>query len=438
MSFLYNLLLLVSLPVLGLLFTYQALIGGKWRRGLRQRLGILSLPPSDRKALWLHAVSVGEVHAATPLARGLKERFPDLRLVVSTTTETGQEAARRRIPEADSLIYFPLDFPFAVAKAVRAVDPRLVILMETEIWPNFLGHLRRCQIPLIIANGRISPRSFRGYSRLHLFMRRVLAGVSLFSVQTETDAERLRRLGAPRDRVRVTGNLKFDEALHSASLSSPRGAEGIRKSMGLPGKGPLWVAGSIHPGEEEVILDAFATLRDHHPDLDLVLAPRRLDRVPEIEAKLRSRGLPYRLRRASGPAGATVLVLDTLGELASLYGAATVAFVGGSLVPWGGQNPLEAAARGVPVLFGPHMENFQEAATLLKAPGEGGPPAALKVAGPLADSGRRLAEVVGRVLEAPGLARAMGEQGARVVAAHAGALERNLDLIAGLLAGEWT
>ncbi len=435
MALLYNFLLLVSLPVLGLVFTYQAIIKGKWRRGFWQRLGFFSLPPSSQKALWIHAVSVGEVHAATPLAKGLKERFPGFRLVISTTTETGQEAARRRIPEADSLIYFPLDLPFSVAKAVRAVDPRLVVLMETEIWPNFLLHLRRRQIPLMIANCRISPRSYRGYRRLRPFMRRILSGVSLFSVQTEDDAERLRRLGAPVDRVRVTGNLKFDEAVH-AVLSSPSRPEALRESLGFSPQSPLWVAGSIHPGEEEVILGAFSSLRDRHPGLSLVLAPRRLNHVPEIEAMLQGLGLGYRLRSVSAPPGTPVLVLDTLGELASLYGAATVAFVGGSLVPWGGQNPLEPAARGVPVLFGSHMQNFREAATLLKVLGEGGAPAALEVPGPLADAGSKLVEAVGRLLEDPGLARAMGEQGEKVVRAHAGALERNLELIAELLAGE--
>jgi 3-deoxy-D-manno-octulosonic-acid transferase len=432
---LYNFLLLASLPVLGLVFTYQAIIRGKWRRGFFQRLGFFSLPPSSQKALWVHAVSVGEVHAATHLAKALKERFPCFRLVISTTTETGQEAARRRIPEADSLIYFPLDLPFSVAKVVQAVDPRLVVLMETEIWPNFLFHLRRRQIPLLIANCRISPRSYRGYRRLRPFMRRILASVSRFSVQTEDDAERLRRLGAPADRVRVTGNLKFDEALHSV-LSSPSLPEAIRESLGFPPQSPLWVAGSVHPGEEEVILGAFSSLRDRHPELSLVLAPRRLNRVPEIEAMLQGRGLDYRLRSVLGPPNGRVLVLDTLGELASLYGAATVAFVGGSLVPWGGQNPLEPAARGVPVLFGSHMQNFQEAATLLKALGEGGTPAALEVAGPLQGAGGKLVKAVGRLLEDPGLARAMGEQGQKVVRAHAGALERNLELIAEFLAGE--
>ena len=346
------------------------------------------------------------------MAKALKERFPGFRLVISTTTETGQEAARRRIPEADSLIYFPLDLPFSVAKAVRAVDPRLVVLMETEIWPNFLLHLRRRQIPLLIANCRISPRSYRGYRRLRPFMRRILSRVSRFSVQTEDDAARLRRLGAPVDRVRVTGNLKFDEAVQSV-LSSPSRPEAIRESLGFPPQSPLWVAGSIHPGEEEVILGAFSSLRDRHPELGLLLAPRRLNRVPEIEAMLQGRGLDYRLRSVSGPPGAPVLVLDTLGELAGLYGAATVAFVGGSLVPWGGQNPLEPAARGVPVLFGSHMQNFQEAATLLKTSGEGGTPAALEVAGPLQGAGGKLGEVVGRAPRGPGFGARHGRAGAK-------------------------
>ncbi|HJM42121.1 MAG: 3-deoxy-D-manno-octulosonic acid transferase [Nitrospinota bacterium] len=439
MYFLYNLLLAAGLPFLAAYWIFQALFRGKVRRGLRDRLGFpdLSAAPGDAPTVWLHAVSVGEVHAAAPFVQALKRKLPGWRFVLSTVTETGREAGVRRIPEADARIYFPLDLPGPVAAAVRRVKPRLVVILETEIWPNFLWRLFAEGIPTVIVNGRVSPRSFRRYLRVRPLMARALAKVTGFGAQSEADARRVTRLGAPPERVRVMGNLKFD----GAAESEPPGPEektAIRKALGLSGDAPVWVAGSVHPREEAPVVDAYRSLLKTHPSLQLVLAPRHPNRARAIADLLRGRKVPHLLRKggsAEESARAPVLVLNTMGDLVSAYRAGDVSFVGGSLFPWGGQNPLEPAGLGIPVLFGEHMQNFEEAARALMETPPGGESAALQIGGSLDGAASRLAEAVGRVLDSPETARAMGERGRRVVRAQAGAAERYADWVAEISAG---
>lgn len=406
-----------SLPV----FTAQALLRGKYRRGLRERLGRVPVWAGPARPLWLHAVSVGEVMAATPLARELLARRPDLPLLVSTVTDTGRAVAEQRLP-ARQFVFFPLDFGWAVGRALDRLRPRLVLLTETELWPNFLAACGERGIPVAVINGRISPRSFPRYRRVRRWFGRALAGVRLFCMQSAPDAERILRLGAPPDRVRVVGNLKYD----LPGLTQPPDPEGVRARLGLPPGRRLLVAGSTHRGEEEVLLEAFQAVRAARGDLCLLLAPRHPERLEEVERLVRRAGLTG-VRRSALPAQppgeAAVILLDTMGELAGLYAAAAVVYIGGSLVPHGGQNMLEPAAVSRPVLHGPYMGNFSEMRDLFRQAG-----AAIQV-----EDGTSLRRELAALLDEPARADRMGEAGRQIVEAHRGATRRTAELLEALL-----
>jgi len=387
-----------------------------YRRDLAQRLGRLGngLPPEPR--CWVHAVSVGESAAAVPLVEGIRRRWPELGIVVSTITPTGARIVADRLAGTAVHRYFPLDLPGPVRRALRAARPRFFIAIETELWPNFLRALARGRIPAMIANGRISDRSFRRYHRVRWLMRRVLGDVSVFAMQSEEDARRIVALGAPRERVVVTGNLKSD--------LQPETAEGGPRWRVLLGLGPghrLWIAGSTHRGEEAIVLDAFLRVRARCPDLALLLAPRHPERAAEVEDLVRERGLPVarRSRLPQGGKPGAVVILDTVGELAELYALAEIVLVGGSLVPVGGHNVLEPAMRGKPVLFGPHMSNFREGAELLQRSG----------GGLVVKDGPGLEHEIGRLLEDRDLARRMGDAARDAFAGRQGAVGATLDLI---------
>ena len=387
-----------------------------YRRDLAQRLGRLGdgLPPEPR--CWVHAVSVGESAAAVPLVEGIRRRWPELGIVVSTITPTGARIVTDRLAGTAVHRYFPLDLPGPVRRALRDARPRFFIAIETELWPNFLRALARGRIPAMIANGRISDRSFRRYHRVRWLMRRVLGDVSVFAMQTEEDARRIVALGAPRERVVVTGNLKSD--------LRPETAEGGPRWRALLGLGldhRLWIAGSTHRGEEAIVLDAFLRVKARCPELVLLLAPRHPERAAEVEAMVRERGLAVARRSRlpeDGQPGA-VVILDTVGELAELYALAEVVLVGGSLVSVGGHNVLEPAMRGKPVLFGPHMSNFREGAELLQRSG----------GGLVVKDGPGLEHEIGRLLEDRDLARRMGDAARDAFAGRQGAVGATLDLI---------
>lgn len=383
---------------------------------VRARFGLHSAPPSGRRAVWIHAVSVGEVIAALPLVDALHARHPEWPLVVSTVTETGASVVRARLDGVATHRYFPLDFPGAVRRVVGALDPAVLVCMETELWPNVLRELGRRGVPVMIANGRLSDRSFRRYSRVRSLMRPMLAGVRVLAMQSDEDARRMLMLGAPPERVVVTGNLK-----HDAGPAGAGAAELWRRLLGLPSGRPAWIAGSTHRGEDEAVIAAHAAVRARVPELALIVAPRHPDRVAEVMALLRARGLPaVRRSELTAPGmGDRVVVLDTVGELAALYGVADVVFVGGSLVDAGGHNMLEPARLGKPVLMGPHTANFREIATVLL---EGGGAAVVRDAGELA---ARLGELLGH----PGRRAAMGEAGRRAAASRPGALLRTIELL---------
>jgi 3-deoxy-D-manno-octulosonic-acid transferase len=385
-------------------------------RHLGQRLGRIGegLPLEPRG--WIHAVSVGESAVAVPLVEGIRQRWPELSIVVSTITPTGARIVAERLAGRAVHRYFPVDLPGPVRRALDAARPRFFIAIETELWPNFLRALAARRIPAMIANGRISDRSFRRYHRVRWLMRRVLADVSVFAMQSEEDARRIVALGAPPERVVVTGNLKSD------LLPEASDDEAWRQRLGLGPGNRLWIAGSTHRGEEALALDAFVHAKARFPGLALLLAPRHPERAGEVEELIRARGL-VAVRRSRLPQDAargTIVILDTVGELAQLYALAEIVFVGGSLVPIGGHNMLEPAMRGKPVLFGPHTSNFREGAELLQMSG----------GGLVVKDGDELARELTRLLEDGDLASRMGRGAREAFVGRQGALSATLDLIA--------
>jgi 3-deoxy-D-manno-octulosonic-acid transferase len=426
MYLLYNtVLLLASLGVL----PYAAVKSfhtTKYRAGFRLRFGHVpsetALAVQGVRPLWLHAVSVGEVIAAVPLVNALRQRFPHLLILISTVTETGQATAREKIADAPC-IYFPLDYPWVVHRVISRTQPRLFLMVETEIWPNFLRELRRQAIPAMLVNGRISPRSFRGYRRLRSFMCRVLPAITSLGMQTKLDAERIIAIGAEPSRVHVTGNIKYDLVFEALTSADERA---LRADLGI-GEAPVFMAGSTHRGEEEIVIAAYRRARLQVPGLRLLLAPRHLDRLDEIEALLRTHQLVVRRRSHGRPSSprdaASVLLLDTIGELAKLYAVGTVVFVGGSFVPIGGHNVLEPAAHRKAILFGPEMHNFHQiAASLLEAGG------AEQVQTPEA-----FGEQLSTLLLQPERRRSLGEAAYRVLRTNQGAITRTVELIAQIL-----
>jgi 3-deoxy-D-manno-octulosonic-acid transferase len=333
---------------------------GKYRAGLRQRLGIVPAHVKridGRPTIWIHAVSVGEVVACSAVIAGLREQFASYRIVISTTTNTGQKLAAQRFG-AENVFYFPLDLGFAVRPYLDAIKPQLIVIAETEFWPNFL-RLAKARSPRIaIINCRISDRSFPGYKRFRFFLPRVLKNIDLFLAQTMQDKERLVAIGAPESKVEVAGNLKYDVAPPTAPPIVASLADNIAKS----GAGPVLVCGSTFDGEEGSLLSAFRNILAAHPKAVMILAPRSAERFAEV-ATLAER-LDFRMVRrslwSSEPLAGAVFLVDSIGELASIYSLATVAFVGGSLVPRGGHNILEPALYGVPIITGNHYENFRD------------------------------------------------------------------------------
>jgi len=414
---LYSLLLLAGLLGYAPVLLLRRLAGKGHPAHLRERLGRLgpALPPEPRA--WIHAVSVGESVTAIPLVDGIRRRWPELSLVLTTVTPTGARIVADRLAGLVSHRYFPLDLSGPVGRALRAVRPRFFIAMETELWPNFFRALSRRRIPSMIANGRISDRSFRRYRRIPFLMRPLLGEISVFAMQSQEDARRIIALGAPPERVVVTGSLKADQ-----EPEDPGARERWERLLGLAPEERVWVAGSTHRGEEEIVVEAFERLSATVPELTLVVAPRHPERVPEVERMIQSRGLPV-VRRSQLPRARgrrAVILLDTVGELAQLYRVGELVFVGGSLVPTGGHNMLEPALRMKPILFGPHSSNFRESAELLVAAG-----GALVV-----HDGGELEAAARRLLDDPALAKAMGAAAFQAVVGSQGAVQATLDLVA--------
>jgi 3-deoxy-D-manno-octulosonic-acid transferase len=412
---LYSILLYLATPLVLLRLSWRGTKNPAYWRRWPERFGWFRTP-ALQAPLWLHAVSVGEAQAAAPLVKALLQHYPSRSLVVTTTTPTGSQRVRELFGEQVFHVYLPYDLPGAVRRFLRRLRPQLAVIMETELWPNLFHHCAAADIPVIIANARLSPRSAAGYGRIRGLVKDTLADVSLIAAQGAGDAERFRALGAAAERVTVMGNLKFDQAM-PADIASQ--AQTLRQQLGATR--PVWIAASTHEGEEEHVLDALALLRETQPDALLLLVPRHPERFPKVAALVQRRGFQL-VRRTEGhacTAATDVFLGDTLGELPLFYAAADVAFVAGSLVPVGGHNMLEPAALGVPVLTGPQLFNFTDISAALLAAG-----AARQV-----DDSTQLAQAVGELLMDAGQRQAMGAAGRQLVADNRGALARLLERI---------
>lgn len=444
---LYSLLTAAGVLLLSPYFLLRGLIQGKYISNIRERLGWrfppelcgASAPGTTEKAIWIHAVSVGEVLAVLPLAQQLKERFPLRRLVVSTTTVTGQKIARERMPFADAVFYFPLDWRGPVRRALAVARAAAVIVVETEIWPNFLRECRRSQVPVIFVNGRLSERSFRGYRRalsysagtLAGFLKKVLGDATLFLMQSKEDAARLIALGALGERVLVTGNLKYDLAEPSESPLSAW----LEAELAKSNRRPVVVAGSVLANEEVSVLRAFADVEREFPRALLILAPRKPEQFDNAAAIVAESGRKLLRRRdlvlngtgsAPLPEPVHVFLLDSLGELAGLYRLADAVFVGGSLVPGGGHNILEPAAFSKVPIYGPSMENFREMSGKFLEAG-----AAIQV-----KSSEDLGAAWGGLLREPDRAARMGACARELVDRNRGATQRGLEHIERVLGSD--
>jgi 3-deoxy-D-manno-octulosonic-acid transferase len=420
----YSIISLVVFVVVSPYFLYQAIRYKKYIGSLRQRLGYLpiSFNVDGDESIWIHAVSVGEALTARALVADLKERYPRLRLYLSTTTIAGQQVARRHLQHVDGIFYFPFDWTFIVRRTLGIVKPRVFVMMETEIWPNLLRECRARGIKTLMINGRISSRSYPRYRLIRPFFRRVLADVDRFCMQSEESARRLIELGGDGSRVTVTGSLKFD------SLDSPlaHGKQRVLRFFRLSPSRMAIVAGSTLRGEEAAVLRAFARVRLTQPNALAILAPRHPERFGEVERLAREAGF-VAVRRSDLPIDAEpradVVVLDTLGELAQLYQVATAVFVGGSLVDNGGHNVLEPAIFGKPIVFGPHMQNFKEIAAAFLQNG-----AAVQV-----QTDRELEEVMASLVTDPVRRARLGAAARALVEANRGAKDKTLAVLSELL-----
>jgi len=413
--------------LLFLLLSPLLLLARKTRGGLLERFGFYSperLPEGGWPRVWLHGASAGDLQALAPMIGRFRERFPDARIVLSTITDTGRAMAEQRLrSQVDAVLYAPWDLAGSTRRAVRAVRPDLLVLEYAEIWPNLIHAAHVAGTRVVLTNGRFSPERLRGYRTLFAVFGNPLTELDLLLMREDEEAERALSLGAPLDRVWVTGNTKFDGL--AVPAPSPED-EALRTALGLPPDVPVLMGGSTHEGEEEILLSVWQRLRDSHPGLRLVLAPRYVDRAARVQSAAQARGVEAG-RRTGGPAGAPVMVLDTIGELARAYRLATVVFVGGSFTPRGGQNILEPAAQGRPVLFGPRMENFRDSVQVLL--GRGG----IQVA-----DAEQLHRVLSELLGRPDVLANLGNLAAQSVRQVSGASQRNVDLVARLLLGAGT
>jgi 3-deoxy-D-manno-octulosonic-acid transferase len=428
---LYSILVLAVVVVASPWFIYQALRYKKYVGSLGQRMGYLpvSFNMDADQSIWIHAVSVGEVLTARPLISDLKRRYPELRMFLSTTTLAGQQLARRNVQDVDAVFYFPFDLGIFVRRTLDLVRPRLFIMMETEIWPNLLRECRARGVRTAIVNGRLSPKSFPRYRLVRPMMRRVLDDIDKFCVQSEESARRFIDLGADPGRVVVTGSLKFDSLELPSTALQARARDRVLRYFRMPSTRPVLMAGSTMKGEEAAVLRAFRRVRTATPNALLILAPRNPERFAEAEQLARAEG--WKVARRSDLAIDTeprvdVVVLDTIGELATLYQVATVVFVGGSLVATGGHNVLEPAVFGKPIVFGPHMENFAEIADTFVTNGGG-----LQ----LADEGE-LEEAFISLMGDPVRRARLGAAARALVEANRGAKEKSVSVLAALLPQE--
>jgi 3-deoxy-D-manno-octulosonic-acid transferase len=434
MYLLYSFLLTLGVIALLPRLIYDAFRHGKYVTGLRERLGRLpAIETGGRAAVWLHCVSVGEVQAARPLARAILDQYPSHALIISTTTLTGQRVARDVFrDDAAAIIYFPFDWTWTARRALRTVNPSAVLIMETELWPNFLRECRRQRIPTAIINGRLSERSFRRYQLIRRFIKRIVNDLDLALMQTDADVERMRALGLPRERALVSGNVKFDVG---AGEGDQRLTDEMRERFSFKDEHALIVAASTHSSEERIILEAFRQLRSVPVSnkVRLLIAPRHPERFAEIALLLESSGMAWSRRsdaQSERDSCCDVLLLDSIGELRAVYPLADIVFIGGSLTPTGGHNILEPAAFGVCTVTGAHTFNFKAIVeAFLEADALVQLPALSEKDAPFA-----LSNVFQELLANDERRQALSENARAVLLKNRGATARTIKMLASILA----
>jgi 3-deoxy-D-manno-octulosonic-acid transferase len=433
MRLVYNILITVFFYLSAPFYFLKMWRRGNWRRGFQERFGRYSSKVkqslTNSHVLWLHAVSVGEVNICTQLIAALEPRVPNTRIVVSTTTSTGMGELQRRLPSHIVKIYYPIDRKRWVNRALSLIHPEAVVLIEAEIWPNFIWRLRDKRMPLFLVNARLSDRSYRGYKRFGFLFQPLFASFAGVGAQNENDAARLRELGCRPETVQVVGNLKFDAArLEERRLLD---VPGLLRQLGVPAGAPMLVAGSTHSGEEAILGEQFLRLRRRFPDLFLVVVPRHFERGKEVGRDLAAHGVKFVYRSEITvntrlqPGEAECLLVNTTGELKYFYEHATVIFVGKSLTTPGGQNPIEPGALGKPMIFGPNMQNFA-------APVE----AFLREEGAVqVRDADELEKAIGDLLADPAKRDRLGQNALKVVRQNRGSIERTVDMIVKHLEG---
>ncbi|MBA7574141.1 3-deoxy-D-manno-octulosonic acid transferase [subsurface metagenome] len=426
MYLIYNLFLVVIFLLLFPFLYFWAITG---KHGVLERLGKLPRGTKEKlvskSVLWFHAASVGEVKLLSSIISRVKEKNPNPSIVVSTLTKAGRKEGERSLKGVDLFFYLPIDLPIFVKRVFKKLNPKALVLVETEIWPNLIREAKIHRVQVALINGRLSPASFRSYFKLRSFFSSVLSLYDLFCMRTEEDAKRLLLLGADPGKVKVVGNLKYDVAI-SDHMSLNK--DNLKKDLGVPQQSKVIVAGSTEEGEERMVLDAFKKLKLSNPDLLLILAPRHLNRLKQVEDELIESGLKYHRRTQIENEAVTinnldVILLDTIGELFSLYSIAEVAFVGGSLIPFGGHNVLEPAMHSVPVLFGPHMDHFKESSGLLLKSG----------GGMMVKSSEELFLKMAELLQDEDKRKKMGEMALDFVKSQQGSSDKTVDLLLNLI-----
>ncbi len=419
---LYDIIVWMTAILLVPCYLIRGLLQGKVRRGIRERLGFFDrrrfLSFAGKQVFWIHAVSVGETRAAMPLIKALRKAYPQAILLLSNVTETGHAIASE-IKDIDQTIFFPLDASWVVKRVLRRINPDQVLIVETELWPNFIRYCHKLQIPIQLVNGRISDRSFPRYLRVKRFLAPILQQLGGFCMQSPIDAGRIAQLGAPERLITVTGNLKFDM---ESTLPPDMSDESLRQQFCLCAESPVLVAGSTHRNEDELLVDVFKQLLRQSPELILILVPRHPERCKAVGEMLTERNQVWRLRSQQSHSGGQqlngggVLLVDSMGEMLSFYAVAQIVFVGGSLVAVGGHNILEAALVKKPVLFGPYMHNFREIASLVER---------AQGVGKVADADE-LYLVLNSLLPEVQRCRNMGEKGWELLQQNVGASQKTL------------
>ena len=415
MYFLYNFIYIIALVFF---FPFEYLkrpkeLRGKWLREKFGLFGSRNIQDSNKGIIWVHAVSVGEVIASIPLLEKLISQYPQKRVILTTITDTGQKVARERAPDSVQIAYLPFDLAFIIRNVIRKIKPELLIVIETELWPNLLRVFNHMRIPVLLVNGRISEKSFAGYKKISFFMKKVLSFVDFFSMQSEEYARRIQTLGVAERKVQVLGNFKFD------SRPAAQIPEWIKQIQGT-----VIIAGSTHEGEEDFVTSVYLELKKNFPGLNLILAPRHPERFQGVEEMLRTKGLTFFKRSDLSTVNAhhptlhgVIILLDTIGELSAIYSISDIAIIGKSFRGHGGQNPLEPASWGKTIICGPHMENFSVMQEFIKAG------AALEV------TESNLFSTLRDLLTFPEKAKGIGLKAQQIYMKNSGAVERTADII---------